>query len=308
MSDESSYKNFLQDNEDCYFEVNLTSGIISWINSSLSKKCEFHGNKLIGIEVHGLVSENYREKCLEFQQELKNHDKPTSTIWPIPLSNGVTVWWKIEHVNSDNDFVLFKCSIRSKTTVGESAHDLLDSIATAYFNDSIFHINLNRFSDRMTKLNQEVADFKKSQLIVKENLKSAIGAATNAANAAIDNKSTTEKLQAMMSERFDQHTTEIMKLISTDAIHDERLRSYEERVRKITKNSLKNIVDQADKSEKKLNKGIVIPTGIIATILTIIQYIIMHYMKSKLVPWLHLSNHYLLDQWNQEGLFLRGEI
>ena len=83
---------------------------------------------------------------------------------------------------------------------------------------------------------------------------------------------------------------EILRLISTDAVHDQRLVAFEKHIQKTTDNAVRVITvqadkagqiitTQADKAGKSLSRKVTIPIGAIAAVMTILQWIITHWPK-----------------------------
>jgi hypothetical protein len=128
-------------------------------------------------------------------------------------------------------------------------------------------------------MSSTVESFKEEDSETKSHIKAAIRAAGKAADAAMENASALDRLNASISVGFEEHTVEILKLISTDAMHDARMKAFEEHVKKTTTSAVKSIVSQADKAGRGLSKRVTVPVGVIAAVLTFIQWLIVNWNK-----------------------------
>ena len=251
------------------FEVSLTSGCITWVNSKAEALC----GKVVGASLHGMILQTHRDKLLEVVSDAMNGKIHRRTIWPVQYGDTIS-WWETTVIELSEDLAWIECKIAIKTPMAGDIYEMA-AIISAY--TGICAAN-----------NCEIAELKKELLIITESfkeedtkIKSAIRAAGKAADATMENAHALDSLTARISNKFDEHTVEILKLISTDAMHDARMKAFEEHVRKTTVSAVKSIVSQADKAGRGLSKRVTIPVGVIAAILTFIQWLIVNWQPMK---------------------------
>jgi hypothetical protein len=75
------------------------------------------------------------------------------------------------------------------------------------------------------------------------------------------------------------HTVEILRLISSDAANDARMKVFEDQVKKTTALAIRSVVSTADKAGRGLSKRVTIPVGVIAAVLTFIQWLITNWPR-----------------------------
>lgn len=266
-------------------EVDLTSGCITWANESAVTACPRHGGELVGMSLHGLIAESHREKLLEVMSEATSGNVYQKTLWPV--SGGTKVyWWSAELLEAPEpgeDLAWFYCRTASVTDPSGGSYDVASissegmlSAAAALGHARASSLSLTK---HMKAVKDEVSSLRDEDEKTRENIKAAIRAAGAAADAAMANKAATDALISRVSEQFDMHTVEILRLISSDAANDARMKVFEDQVKKTTALAIRSVVSTADKAGRGLSKRVTIPVGVIAAVLTFIQWLITNWPR-----------------------------
>ena len=260
-----SMRESVSESDSKVFEVSLTSGCITWINPEAETTC----GKIVDASLHGMVLHTHRDKLLEVISDAMKGRIHRRTIWPVQSGEAIS-WWEtiVIELSEDLAWVEFKVFVKTPT-VGDM-YEMAAAISAS--------------TGACAAKICEITDLRKEILIIAESVKeedsrvkSSIRAAGNAADAAMENAHSLDKLTTRISNKFDEHTVEILKLISTDAMHDARMKAFEEHVKKTTTSAVKSIVSQADKAGRGLSKRVTVPVGVIAAILTFIQWLIVNW-------------------------------
>lgn len=266
--------------DDRVVEIEFASGSITWANDALLSKCPDDSGP-VGSSVKKLVAGHFRERVQEVMDAAESGMVFKRTMWPVPANDGI-LWWTTEvvHVYEDKKSALFRCRIMSKTKESGDSYELAvtaaDSVITAAAAVAAAEATETRFDKFIDKFKKERD---KEKLEDRKNIMAAISAAERAAESALANKASMDALKDQVSVKFDEHMEEIMKLVSTDAVHDERLKVFDDQVKKTTALAMKSIVNTADLAGRGLSKKVTIPVGLVAAILTIVQWVMMHWPK-----------------------------
>lgn len=259
-----------------FFELDLTNGVVTWANDYLMKSCVQYGPRLIGASVHAIVRESHRERLLESLSEASSGRLFTRTVWPVLSNDGKTTWWTVVLEGAKNHTLWFSCSVSASVDTGSDMDMIAAMVADSHFVSAIS-------SSKSAELEQKVyAEIEKTR----KHMTSTVQAVTTAANAALENKQATAELRSSMAKQFEDMTTEILRLISadarlshSDAIHEEKMKVFEDRVKKITTIAVKSIVNRADEAGRGLSKRVTIPVSLIAAAVTFLQWLINNWPK-----------------------------
>jgi len=253
------------------FEVSLTSGCITWANPAAEGAC----GKIVGASLHGMVLQTHRDRLLEVISEAMAGKVHRRTIWPVRSGPDV-LWWESSIIETSGDLVWVACRAVITTPASGGVYDIAEAMSAAA---ALCASSACEILELRKEMSSTVESFKEEDSETKSHIKAAIRAAGKAADAAMENASALDRLNASISVGFEEHTVEILKLISTDAMHDARMKAFEEHVKKTTTSAVKSIVSQADKAGRGLSKRVTVPVGVIAAVLTFIQWLIVNWNK-----------------------------
>ena len=279
------------------FEVNLASGTIDWVNEYALAKYGMTLEQLQSMTVYDITpSEHHDALTSSIADEAKGRSQKFS-IWPGKAASGKLVWWYITKMKGSHPHHWYKAEYLNTTEkTGSEYTSMLAAMQTA-----------NNYNDLASKLLdhqewtqgevQRLDDISKSlvqgQKEMQEQLRGCLSASNLAANEAVEANSSIIHLKSDMTEQFAKQTTEILRLIGTDAIHDQRMAAFETSIKKAASEAAtsaikeitvsaekagKAITIQAHKAGQGLAKKVTVPVSLIAAVAAIAQWLINTYL------------------------------
>ena len=277
-----------------FFELDLGSGRVLWLNEFVLSTVGMDLIQAQSLTIYAVVPEEFHDALSGFIADATRGRTSKFYIWPHQTASGEIAWWYFSGVKSEQPIHWFKAEFLNRTKKsGPEFASMCAAMNTANSYNDLF----NRLADfqELTKdsmdiLNRHYTELKDEQAELREHIAGAVSAATKAANAAMEVSFSMRTFRTDVQEQLAGQTTEILKLIGTDVVHDQRLAAFEEHMRKATDTAVAAITTQADKAgvaitsqAKKagdgLSRRITIPIGAIAAIMTIIQWLISHWPR-----------------------------
>ncbi len=271
-------------------EVNLGDGAVRWANVFFLSKTGFKLEQLSTMTLFDISPPQFHEQIRDFLADNKQGKTRKHSVWPVRSADNRVVWWYVyqtttanpvqwlhsEHIqdtdNSGPGFAFMRMhmdSFNSQAEIGERLEDL----------DNWVHNQVDR-------IDGEIDGVQRSINSLSTKVDHAASAATHAAQAAIDSRNASVALQTELGQQFKrfedsqaEHTSEILKLISTDVLHDRRFEAFESHVRATTDIAVKTISAQADKAGQGLSRKVTVPVSVIAAAATIIQWVVLNWDK-----------------------------
>jgi len=260
--------------EKSYFELECLSGTVTWVNTSLTEKCNGELNSILNTSIFGLVDETFRGRLSRLLTGYSPHSVPLKTLWPISCAKHKIAWWMMSIEYKDDEYLIFHVELMVLTEKADIGFKFAKMSADNTFQTSAALMELKSIKKEILDIN----DTLKEEIIkTREDLNQAVAASKKAEAAAIQNKDALEELKNQVINQFNIHTKEIMKLMTSDVIHDSRMATFEGHVKKTTTEALTQIIDQADQSGKGLTRKITIPVGTMAAAIAFLQWIITKY-------------------------------
>lgn len=277
-----------------FFELDLMSGRITWVNDFALSKIGMSLDQVQTFTIFDLIHEEFHDILNGFILDATRGRTSKFYIWPNKTSDGSVIWWYFSKIKSNHPTHWFKAEYLNKTgTSGPEHASMCAAMNTANQYNDLFN-RLIDFQDltkvSMDLLNERYQELREEQEALKDQVTGAINAATKAANAAMEVSSSMRTFKEDVQKQLAEQTAEILRLISTDVSHDQRLAAFEAHIKATTDNAVRIIAVQANKAGEaitmqanqagnKLSRKITIPVGTIAAIMTILQYIITHWPK-----------------------------
>jgi len=264
-------------------EVHLGSGSITWVNSYLAESVGMSVKDLCSMTVFDVTPVSLQDKTQEGVAN-RTAGRPSGyPVWACRTGDGKIAWWYTIQTHTEFPLHWVECELFQKTdpegitfTFMKFQMELTGRQATTGFHieelDNWVHEQVERQDTNLTEMSRK--------------LDAAVKLVRSAADAALDSKNASMALQIQVNEKlmsFDNaltdHTSEILKLIGTDQIHDKRIEAFESHVKKTTDLAIKSITMQANRAGKGLSKQVTIPVSVIAALATLIQYLIQNWGK-----------------------------
>lgn len=252
-----------------FIEV-VSDDTISWTNEVIEK---IIGVSVSGSQINYIIPEDFVH---DFSIFINNPIK--KCIIPIKNSNSRISWFYCEIIKKEFGISWIKCSYITNTSFNDSNYIIYYSVSKEMINniitykklEDIIHNNESRFvvmEEKLSSLNSMY-----EQVIISSS--KTYNSARIAADSVMEVSQNIKKYKSEIEENLSKHTEEILKLISTDAHHDEEIKKFKENAKIVTDASISTIKTQTKEITTSVSKKIIIPISLISAIAAIFQFII----------------------------------
>lgn len=281
-----------------FFEVDLISGQMAWMNECALMKMGYTVDQIQNMSIFDIVPSEFQEAITNIVSDTISDKNHKYGVWPFKSADGGVVWWYTVREKDASPLYWYKGEYLNKTDRSGPDYASMCLTMSTVNNYNDLHV---KFQEHVSWTRQEIKDLKDNDektWVAIEDVKrigrGAHAAAEKAANYALANEKSIRDLNDKIDEGFSKQTTEIFRLISTDAAHDARIEAYEKAVESATTKAAekavnmitaqaekagKTITVKAQEAGKGLSKKVSVPVGIIATVIGIIQLILNHWLK-----------------------------
>ncbi len=268
-----------------FFELNLVSGSVEWVNTFTLGKYGMQLEQMQAMTIYDLIpSEHLDSLTSAVADETKGRPHKFS-IWPGKTADGKLVWWYITKIKNAHPIHCYRAEYLNTTDKsGPGYASMLAIMSTA----NSYNELAAKLSEHQDWTQKEVAKINIAVDSLQDHLRGCLSAANRAANEAVEANQSITRMKSDMADQFAKQTTEILRLISTDTVHEERMATFETHMKKAAADAAtsaikeiaasaekagKAITVQANKAGQGLARKVTIPVGAIATAATIIQWI-----------------------------------
>jgi hypothetical protein len=281
-----------------FFEINLASGAIEWANEFALSKYGMTLEQIQAMTIYDLVPSDHHDMLAGSVADESKGRIQKFSIWAGRSADGELVWWYVTKAKSAHPYHWYKAEYLNTTAkTGPEYATMLAAMNVANsYNDLVSKLlDYQEWTqEEVKRLDSAYEALHHGQLEIQEQLKSCLSASNHAASEAFKVNNGVTGLKEDMENQFAKQTTEILRLISTDVVHEHRMESFELAMKKAASDAATNaireisasadkagkaITTQANKAGQGLARKVTIPVGVIATIATIIQWVIMNWPK-----------------------------
>lgn len=283
------------------FEVDTSSGSVEWVNEFALGIIGCSEEQIASMSVFDMSPERFHEQLREDLADASEIGESKRTyVFPTRTADGKVSWWYVfktktvesrrwayaEHIQdtpqSGPEFSFMAMQVdmaRSQAALGDRMDDL-----EKWVEDQILRVDAEAVDVR-SKLSGIQASLEKAEQAALAASADSVAAknASLATQKELQRYATKEDMQRHF-EKFDtfeeentRATTEILRLIRTDTVHEERLKTYEDHVKRTTETAVKAIELQASKSGKGLSRKVTVPIFVVTTLAMFFQYILQHW-------------------------------
>lgn len=256
-------------------EIDLKSGRIIWLNPGMAKMSEKSQITLLDSSIYSHIHDDFKSQMSEALHRILQGGHIRKSMWPVQHSQQVT-WWSttLEHTIDGSIFV--RCEPLHETAPGSPEYKLACLIAECRQSVSEAEANIEEMA---TAIRSDVRSMKKDLNELERDLELAADAAKLSAEASRANHESTEMLRKEINARFDVFTQDISRLVSSDVLHDQRLKLFEAAVEKRTREAMETIASHTPE-RAGIGSKLALPIGTAATATAIIQWLLDHFSRS----------------------------
>ena len=282
-----------------FLEMNLESGVIEWANNFVLGKHGMTMQQMQSMTLFDLVPPEYHDALNNNISDESNGKSRKFSIWPKKSADGRLVWWYITKAKSSHPYYWYKAEYLNTTdSMGPEFTNMLAAMNMANsYGDLESKLSEHQIwaKGEIKRLDDKTEGLRQGQVEMQEQLKGCLTAANRAANEAMAANKKIESLTTSIDDQFSNQTTAILNLISTDALHEQRMASFETYMKKAASDASteavqqisasaekagKAITTQAHKAGQGLAKKVTIPVSLIAAVFTVLQWLINNWPSS----------------------------
>lgn len=223
-------------------------------------------------------------------------DSTRSLIWPIRSADKTVTWWYATTEASESGIRWFSAQLISRT----------DSVSEDYVRMYVLMDILNsqhdltaRLSDHEKWTQNEITELRRTDQAISQALESIrnqqkhiISISKNAADGTMETRQLLKSLRSEMDDGFTNQMVEILKLIQTDALHDERIEAFDKHMKNVAQQAMTTMQESAHATAKEfqskaveagkgLTRKVTVPVGLVAALMSGIQWLITNWDKLK---------------------------
>ena len=266
-----------------FFEVDVVTGHVTWANEYALSKYGYSLSDITTMTVFDLVPEEFHDSVRNVIADHQSDRGFKFTIRPGKTADNRLVWWYSVRLKSRSPYTWFRSEYLNTTDkVGSEYASMTAAMQTTNsYNDLYNRVQELQIwtEEQVERLDRKDAELEAKFTELAEDLKQTKKFAETAANAGLEVKQAMINFQSHVTEEMAKQTAEILRLISTDAIHDKRMEAFEKHVKQTTQTAMNAITVKANEAGSGLTKKVTIPVGTIAAVATIVQWIIQHWMR-----------------------------
>ncbi len=285
-----------------FFEIDLENGQIRWANSFALLNLGYTLDEIRTMSIFDLVPIEYHELLNNAISVRKEGGCYSSELIAMKNNASEIVWWYTSDYNIDLPILWTKGEYLKKIRKNND-HDSQDGFVMAVIANILQSHNSilirEKTSERENKIkfndvNKRIDTIESNFLELNKNVQLAVSASRSAANKSIETHTEFNNLKKELHGLMDSQTTEILKLISSSLLQEEKIKSFESAINDSAKKAVSSAVEAIQKqseiisssldektneSNKKLSQKITIPIGFIMIFAAVVQWLLQHFSK-----------------------------
>lgn len=274
------------------FEIVEKDGTISWASDFILSTTGYTLDQISSMSLVNLSPDSLSSRVssnISLSREMMK-----TSIWPIRTSSDSVSWWYVNKEAHDDYSGWYSAQLVSTTPkIGEDFWRM--SILMDILNNQ--NDIGNRIDHHERVIENDITELKRSDKSITDALdsirsqhKHMMSVVKSSANHSLEVSQLIKKLKREVEEGFSNQMAEILKLIQTDVIHDERINAFDNHMREVAENAMKSMKNTADataeefkskavEAGKGLTRKVTIPVSLVAAFMSGVQWIITHWDK-----------------------------
>lgn len=265
-----------------FIELNLLDGKINWANDYILDIVGRDFNELTIFDItpsefHSII----RNKILS----IINERGEGPIIWPVVTKEDKIAWFYVVDLKTINPTHFMEAEKISDTEKSGAAFAFMKVQMKMITDYSILAASQKEFEQftrqKFDKIDDDIGEIKLIVSAIENSLKSVRSSAMRAADEALAAKQASLELKSETNENFSRfieahsrHSQEILDLMKTDEIHDQRIDTFENHVKNVTSKAIESINAKATEAGNSLSTRITIPVSLLFVLVALIQFLI----------------------------------
>lgn len=272
-----------------FFEIDFIDGCITWANQFALVKMGYSIEQITTLSIFNIIPEEFHEYARNSMSNKQSGNYSHYEMWPFLSSNREIIWWYTTEINHEDSRIWLKSEYLNKTLQsGPEMNLMIITLNTVQaYNELVLRIEKQEV--KIDQLEHKNLEHNKIIHDINTKLGTIEGIARSAADSSFQNSENLKKFSETFNKALDEQTAEILRLIMTNAVHDERMKQFnkvlQEAAEKTTTTAIGKITEQSehagkqmikrvDEAGSKASRRITIPLGLLVLIATFVQIFI----------------------------------
>jgi hypothetical protein len=269
-----------------FFEIDFIDGHINWVNQFALSKMGYQLNQIITMSIFDIVPGEFHEHVRNYMSDRHNDGGSYYELWPFWSSDREIVWWYAVETGHEDPCIWLKGDYLDKTPqIGSKTNLMAITMNTVQsYNDLV--LKIEKQEERIDQLEHDNTDHSSTLKSIGGRLERIENIARSAADTAFAVSEELKSIKTYFNISLEEQTAEILRLIMTDSVHDERMKNFNSNLQesaakavdaaiaKITEQSEEagqQMVQKVDEAGNKASKRITIPLGLVMFLIALIQ-------------------------------------
>lgn len=218
-------------NDRGFFEVNISRDKFTWVNQFVLDRIGYELGDLQSMTMLEVIPSEFHDSIKGSIADRKNGRHFKHEVWPILSFAGDIIWWYVTELRTNQNYIWLQAEYLNKTgrNRGEVASMIVTMNTVQTYNDLVvrFEERGTQEDQKFTELEASISDHSASISRIDSRLQTTTRAAEKAANEAIAANTSIQSLEENFRQMISEQTAEIIRLISTDSVADQRSTAME---------------------------------------------------------------------------------
>lgn len=264
-------------------EYDLSTGELIWCNEYALNKIEYKSKGAWDLSIFDVIPNEFHSQLKKYVANITRGKDMGLSVWPTKTTSGDIAWWYVYQTKTQYPIRWAYLEYIQVTSTHGIAYafmrmqmDTINKYGDLNFKmnelEKWVHEKIEELSDKSEELENSISEIKE--------LAESLVKAKDSINSFKDE---IKKQYVELDKKTDDHTAEILKLISSNVINIKRMNAFESHVKVTTDLAIRSIALQTEKVGKGLSKKIAIPVSVISILAAVIQYLVQAWAQNKLV-------------------------
>ena len=269
-----------------FFEIDFIDGHINWVNQFALDKMGYELDQIITLSIFDIVPSEFHEHVRNYISDRRNEGGSYYELWPFWSCDKEIIWWYAIETGHEDPCIWLKGDYLDKTPrIGSKTNLMYITMNTVQLYNGLI-LKIEKQEEKINLLERNNTSHDNTLKSLGGRLERIENIAKSAADTTLATNEELKKLKTHFNASLEEQTAEILRLIMTDSVHDERMmnfnaslqesaaRAVDIAIEKITEQSEEagqQMVQKVDEAGNKASKRITIPLGLVMFLIALIQ-------------------------------------